>query len=327
MARRRRRSIGTALAVLAVSAGASTAYAAWSATTGPPAASFASLPDWTVPTASPVAIQKGGATTAGYANGYVKPGGQYYVYSQVAADTGNPASGIASPGGVAANLVNITSGQSAAALTSGSFASMGTSYNYRAGPFTVSAAAGNALYTVTTKDTAGNLAVTPNQTVVVDGTAPTGTDVQANRVGGTAGKAEAGDKLVFTFSEPIDPDSLVSGWDGTSRNITLRIVNGGGAADTIELWDGATKIAAMGTVTLPAKNYVTATVDFTSSPMVLSGSTLTVTLGSTTGGASVGAGTAGAIKWVPTATLYDRAGNKLVSSTVTETGAPADAEF
>jgi hypothetical protein len=245
----------------------------------------------------------------------------------VAADTGNPASGIASPGGVAANLVNITSGQSAAALTSGSFASMGTSYNYRAGPFTVSAAAGNALYTVTTKDTAGNLAVTPNQTVVVDGTAPTGTDVQANRVGGTAGKAEAGDKLVFTFSEPIDPDSLVSGWDGTSRNITLRIVNGGGAADTIELWDGATKIAAMGTVTLPAKNYVTATVDFTSSPMVLSGSTLTVTLGSTTGGASVGAGTAGAIKWVPTATLYDRAGNKLVSSTVTETGAPADAEF
>jgi hypothetical protein len=30
---------------------------------------------------------------------------------------------------------------------------------------------------------------------------------------------------------------------------------------------------------------------------------------------------------VPTATLYDRAGNKLTSSTVTETGSPADAEF
>ena len=35
------------------------------------------------------------AKTPGYDDSYVKQGGSYYVYANVAADTGNPASGIA----------------------------------------------------------------------------------------------------------------------------------------------------------------------------------------------------------------------------------------
>jgi hypothetical protein len=324
MSFRRSRHAAAALAVLAAAAASGTAYAAFSATTNAPAASFAGAPDWTPPALSATGIQKGGSTTPGWAAGYVKPGGQYYVYAQVAADTGSPASGVASP---IANLSNLTSGQTAATSTAGSYSSQGATYNYRGGPFTVSAAAGSSTYTVTTKDVAGNSLNPPfTQTVTVDGAAPTGSDVQTTRTGGTAGVAETGDKLTLTFSEPIDPASLISGWDGTSRNVTLRIVDGGNASDAVQLFNGVTQLTTIGTITLPDKKYVKSTVDFTSSPMVISGSTLIVTLGATTGAANVTTGGAGATKWVPAASLYDRAGNALTSSTITETGG-SDAEF
>jgi hypothetical protein len=319
----RRRSLAAGIAVLAL-AGGGTAYAAWNATTGPPSASFSGAPDWTPPALTSTAVQKGGTTTPGWYGGYVKPGGQYYVYSQVAADTGSPASGLAAP---IADLSNLTSGQTGAAFTAGTYSSQGSTYNYRGGPFTVSATAGSRTYTVTTKDVAGNSATSAAQTVTVDGTKPTGSDLQTARSGGTAGKAETGDSMTLTFSEPIDPASLISGWDGTSRNVTFRIVNAAGSAsDTVQIFNGTTQLTALGTITLPAKDYVKATVDFTSSPMVMSGSTLTVTLGSTSGSANVTTGSAGAMSWVPAATLYDRAGNTLTSSTVTESGT-SDAEF
>jgi hypothetical protein len=327
MWRRRSRRLTLAVALLVVIAGAGSAYAAWSATTSPPSASFSGAPDWTAPVVSSAGIQKGGATTPGWSAGYVKPGGQYYAYSQVAADTGSPASGIAT-GGVTAGLTALTSGQTAAAFTAGSYSSQGSTFNYRAGPFTVGAgvAAGAQTYTVTAKDNANN-SKPLSATVTVDGTAPTGSDVQTVRNGGTAGKAETGDQLVLTFSEPIDPGSIISGWDGTSRSVTFEIVNGSGsAADTVAIFNGATKIAGFGTITLPDKNYVKSTVDFTSSTMVLSGSTLTVTLGTTSGGANVTTGGAGSTKWIPAATFFDRAGNVLTSTTVTESGT-SDAEF
>jgi hypothetical protein len=317
-----RRSVIAAIA-LVVALGAGSAYAAFSARTSPPAASFTGAPDWTPPALTATAVQKGGATAAGWSAGYVKPGGQYYVYAQVAADTGSPASGLASPLG---DLSALTSGQTAASFgTAGSYSSQGSTYNYRAGPFTVSAAEGSANYTVTTRDLAGNAVTSGPQAVTVDGTKPTGSSVQTARSGGTAGVAETGDSMTFTFSEPIDPASVLSGWDGTSRNVTFRIVDGGGGADTVQLWT-TSRITTIGTVTLPDKKYVKRTVDFTNSPMVMSGSTLTVTLGSTASANNVTTGSAGSTKWVPTTSLYDRAGNALTSTTITETGS-SDAEF
>src|SRR4051794_24921837 len=137
MLRRHSRRLAVALAVLVVATGAGTAYAAWSARTSPGSSSFAGAPDWTPPAVSAATIKK---SSTGYSAGYVKPGGQYYVYAQVATDTGNPPSGLS---GVTANLASVTSGQAAAALSTGSYSVEGATYNYRAGPFTVSAAAGN----------------------------------------------------------------------------------------------------------------------------------------------------------------------------------------
>jgi hypothetical protein len=308
-----------ALATLVMALGGGSAYAAWSATTSPPPASFSGAPDWTPPAVTAAAIKK---STSGYSAGYVRPGGQYYVYAQVATDTGNPPSGLA---GVTSNLTGLTSGQSAAALSAGTYSVEGVTYKYRAGPFTVSAAAGNTTYSVSARDVAANVFTTTSQPVVVDGTAPTGSDVQTTNVsGGTAGSAEAGDTLTLTFSEPIDPNALVGGWDGTARAATLELANGGGSApDTVQLFNGTSPITALGTIRLPDKGYVKAIVDFTNSTMVLSGSTLTVTLGSTNGAKNVSTGGSGTTQWVPTASLYDRAGNALTSTTVNGSGSNA----
>ena len=51
----------------------------------------------------------------------------------------------------------------------------------------------------------------------MDNTAPTATDVQTTNVGGgTNGKAETGDTITFTYSETLDPYSILAGWNGSS---------------------------------------------------------------------------------------------------------------
>src|SRR4051794_17981432 len=174
---RRRRHLAIALLVLVATVGAGTAYAAWSATTSTPTATFTSKADYMAPIVSSVVIHKGNGTgKVGYFNGYVKTSGQYYVYANVA-ESGNPASGFAASNPVTANLANL-GGSATGALTSGSCTSQGTSYNWCGGPFTVSAGttAGTKTYTLTTTDQVPNTTTTATQNVVVDNTVPAGTD-------------------------------------------------------------------------------------------------------------------------------------------------------
>ena len=58
------------------------------------------------PRSPPTAIAK----TPGGVTGFVQQGGTYFVYANVAADTGNPASGLAT---VKANVEEVTTGQTA----------------------------------------------------------------------------------------------------------------------------------------------------------------------------------------------------------------------
>jgi len=102
--------------------------AAYSGTTGNAANSFAAAADWVAPSGSPVAIGK----TAGGATGAIKSLATYYVYANVT-DAGNPASGTAT---VTADVSAITAGQTAAAMTSGSYTANGVSYNYRSASLT-----------------------------------------------------------------------------------------------------------------------------------------------------------------------------------------------
>src|SRR5689334_19617083 len=99
-------------------------YSAFSATKTRSGDVFAAAADWTAPTVSGSGIDRSADSSPG-TPGYVRPSTTYQVYANVT-DTGNPASGTSS---VAANVSAISSGQTALALSSGSYTAGGVSYN------------------------------------------------------------------------------------------------------------------------------------------------------------------------------------------------------
>lgn len=287
--------------------------------------SITAATDFRAPTASASVIGK----TAGGIVGQIKKGGTYYVYAS-ASDTGNPASGVSA---VTANVNSITSGSTAVALSAGSFSANGVSYGYRSASLTAgtSLAAGSYSYSLTLTDTAGNSATQSGFSVIVDNTVPTGTDVQTANGGATAGLAEAGDKITFTFSEAIDPNSIVSGWNSGSTNVVVRLNNGTGSNnDNVTVFNAtnATQLP-LGSINLGRADYTSSSITFgatgTASSMVMSGSTITITLGTASGTATT-AGATGTMSWTPSASATDAAGNAVSTTAVTESGT-ADREF
>lgn len=295
-------------------------------------AAFSSAADWTGPAAAPV-IQK----AAGGTPGFLRAGGSYRVYANVS-DSGNPASGVA---GASADVTAVSAGQSAAALSTGGgpFTVAGTSYAYRSPILGVDAGAGagTRAYSIASADAAGNASNQPGFTVTVDNTAPAGADIQtANGAGGTEGRPEAGDTVTYTFSEPVDPESILAGWVGSVTDVVVRIENvilSNG--DRLSVRDAANAAGlplspgGSAHVALGGELYVMTTVDFgaagTPSRMILAGTAITVTLGTPSG--STGSGlTPGTMTWATSAATTDRAGNPLAPTTVSETGA-SDAEF
>ena len=122
----------------------------------------------TAPTVATVIGQASGASV----NGFVKDNTGYYVYANV---TDNSGTGIQS---VTANLANVTTGDTAIALTAGSYtAPGGGSYNYRSALLTSNVSQGNGAvsYTVNAMDNLNNTSTYSNNgSVTFDSTAPTG---------------------------------------------------------------------------------------------------------------------------------------------------------
>ncbi len=50
--------------------------------------------------------------------------------------------------------------------------------------------------------------------VTLDNTVPTASDIQTANNGSIVGRAETGDTITYTFSEAMDPSSILSGWTG-----------------------------------------------------------------------------------------------------------------
>ncbi|HEY3491864.1 MAG TPA: hypothetical protein VGK43_02860 [Solirubrobacterales bacterium] len=316
-----------ALAVFAVLLGlAATAGVVWAlytsnATSG--GNELVAATDWVAPSASASVIGK----SQGGVPGYIRQGGTYMVYANVS-DSGAPASGIT---GVTANASAITTGQTAAALSAGSFSIGAVAYGYRSGTLTANAslAAGTYSYSLTGKDLANNSRTQSGYTVVVDNTAPTAADIQtANKTGGTAGRPELGDTVTFTFSEPIDPTSILANWDGAATSVVVRLTNATG--DPLTVFNAAnTTQLPLGSVNLGRNDYVSASATFgasgTASTMVQSGNAITISLGTASAGPTTAAST-GTMTWTPSASAYDRAGNAETTTARTETGT-ADREF
>lgn len=292
--------------------------------------------DFTPPAITAAAIGK----TVGGVTGFIKQGGTYYVYATVAADTGNPASGLAT---VKANVEAITAGQTAVALVAGTYLAGGVTYNYRSAALTAAAVLGEGTkaFTVTAADNAGNSKSFPSN-VTVDNTPPKASDVQTANGGTTVGKAEEKDSITFTFSEPIEPESILAGWNGSATNVVVRMVDNGllglatGNDELIVNNAANTAALPLGAVNMGSGEYVTSllggalggSIFFgatgTASSMTMSGNTVTITLGTYSAESilvgRITAATAGSMIWTPVATPYDRAANAMSTSPVTQSG-------
>jgi hypothetical protein len=322
-----------AVAIAAVAVGITSA--AFTASQSSPGNSFNAAADWTAPAAGPTTIQK----TQGGSENYVKEGGTYHVYAQVT-DNGNPPAGVAT-NGVTADVSSTTSGQTAVPLvtTGGPWTVNGTSYNRRTSTQLTAdnpLAAGSKDWTVTSADTSTpvNSGTSSAFSTTVDNTVPSATDIQTTN-SGTAGRPTTGDTVIFTFSEQIDPHSISAGWTGASLNVVVRLDNGtaAGGNDALRVYNSAntTQVPLTTAVGLNlgrtdyTANNRTFGLSGTPSTMVMSGSVITVTLGTQSGTATTAAST-GTMIWTPVNTPYDRAANAMSTTVRNETGA-VDRDF
>ncbi|HEX6843777.1 MAG TPA: hypothetical protein VF235_01560 [Actinomycetota bacterium] len=274
--------------------------------------------DLQAPTVTAAAISK----TQGGVPGYVRQTGTYYVYANVT-DAGSSVST------VRADVGSVTTGATNVAMTAGSYTVAGVSYNYRSASLTSSnpLLEGAKAYSITATDANAHAATTGGFSVIVDNTRPNGVSVQApNSSGGTVGRAETGDSLILTYSEPIEPITVVAGWDGTGgQTVTLRLIQNGGG-DRIQIWNAANTVRLpLGLVRLGGTGYTATSVNFTSSTMTMSGDSVTIVLGTPSGPVTTAA-VVSTMQWTPANTARDRAYNQCTNGVVTEPPA-ADAEF
>ena len=227
-----------------------------------------------------------------------------------------------------ANVSSISNGGGAVVMTAGAYSAGGVLYNYRSAVRNAinAMAEGTRTYAFTMSDIAVPVH-TQTQSgfpVVIDNTAPRPVNWTAtNRAGGIVGRAEPGDIVTYTWNEPIDPSSLIAGWNGGSPvTVAARIsFNGGG--------NGRFRIRnAAGTTTLPfgtvflGQNYVTASVNFMNSTITMLGNTATVVLGTPAAATTVTVTTPSTARWRSNAGAYDAAANACVVITVIAAGSP-----
>jgi hypothetical protein len=181
----------------------------------------------------------------------------------------------------------------------------------------------------TQADSAGNTGTTTTSTFTVDTTAPTRTSIATLNGGSLQGRLQAGDSIVFTYSEAIAPASVLAGWAGAQTPVKVRFYNG--TTDSFTVLDNASAAnvkldtavsSTVGGVTLGAgANYVTGTVTFAATmTRSADGSSFTVVLGTpdtTTPLVTTQSPTAN-MTWTPKAGVTDLAGNALVSTPFVE---------
>ncbi len=283
----------------------------------------AAAPANAAPVVSSAVIDK----AAGGVAGYVKRSGTFYVYANATDDH--------AVSSVRATVTKVTGSSTAVVLSPGTFTAAGVSYGYRSALLTASSSvSGTPSFTVTATD-ASALTDTFTGSVVADSTAPTASAVStANHSGGIAGRGEQGDTATITFSEAIEPDSILDGWDGTATDVQAAIIDGGGSGDDLlRVYDESaldpSKYLPTGTIDLGRSDFVTsgsyavfglASGDGTSSRMTLSGRVLTITLGSLDYGTSNTSTGAGTERYTPVTTLTDLAGNAATTTAVAGSG-------
>lgn len=172
-------------------------------------------------------------------------------------------------------------------------------------------------------DVAGNQSMSTVTGIVLDNTVPTAINIGTANGGATAGRPDSGDTITYTYSEPMLATSILAGWTGASTPVTVRLTNAG--TDTMTVRNaGNTAQLPLGSVRI-GRRWVTATATF-SATMTMSGNSVIVTLGTQTGGTVGTSTTSYRMRWTPSATATDLAGNAMTATNFNEPGAN-DYEF
>jgi hypothetical protein len=319
---RRRAAAVAGLALASVSlAGLQASGAAFSDRTSNPGTRFAAAPDFEAPSAAAATIQM----TSGGPPGFIRGGREYRIYANPV-DSGNPPSGLDD---VRANVSSFDSGQTNVGLgTSGCPCAIGgVTYTHRSGSLTANSSIsdGAKSWTLALTDNAGN-SRTQTFSATADGTRPRASDIQTVS-GGSAGRPSTGDSVVYTFTEPVAPGTILSGWTGSPTAVRLFINNSGSSDDSVSILPssgGGT--LPLGTVDLDDDDYVSGDSTWAAT-MSMSGDTITVTLGAAQPGADPDTETGNSrMTWSPSTTPTDAAGNNVDNDAATESGGN-DREF
>jgi hypothetical protein len=184
-------------------------------------------------------------------------------------------------------------------------------------------------------DRLGATTTSATVTVNVDNSPLRAYDVQAtNSATGTAGRLNAGDRIVLTYSNQVNLTTILAGWTGAATTVTSRVMDGGlvGGLTTDDTFsvDGVN----LGTVNLQG-NFVRrkANVTMVSSTMVASTTTvngatatvLTITLGTPSGSLATSSAL-GTMRWTPSGLARSPLGVATSTTPAAESG-PADRDF
>jgi hypothetical protein len=190
---------------------------------------------------------------------------------------------------------------------------------------------GDGTYTlfVRATDAVGNIGTT-STAFIIDRTQPTAVGFSTTNVS-TVSKIDPGDSFTLTYSEAIAPGSIIAGWNGTTpQNVVVHGGGNGQAIDKLTIYNsGNTALLPLGTLSLGRTDYVGGNRTFglagsaILSTITMSGSSLTITLGTASALTTAAAGT-GNVSWTPSALATDLAGNAAATTVYTETDNDTD---
>jgi hypothetical protein len=290
------------LALVAAGSGVRASQAAFTASARNPANTFTTAADWVGPTVTVTAPADGGFIT--------DP-------TPTIRGAAGTASGDSST--IAVRIYSGTSGSGTPVQTRTAMRWVGawstTAGTLPDGTYTVAAAQ---------SDNAGNTG-TDSATFTIDTTAPTPVSISAaNRSGGVKGRLGAGDSITYTFSEAIDPASVLATFagGGTTANVQVLFYNSG-SADYFGVLDGnGQRNVKLDVGVATNAELVTANVTWPATMTQSSdGKSFTVTLGTAPpGGLTTTANPARNMTWTVNTAPQDRAGPAMSGAgTVTET--------
>jgi chitinase len=174
---------------------------------------------------------------------------------------------------------------------------------------------------VVTTDNAGVSVTGSTYQIVVDNQTPSGSAIVAGNGSGTAGRIDNGDTLQFTWTEPMAPASILSGWTGAAgQPITVRIRDNA-SNDEMHFYSGATQLNLVLSATdlKLGGNFVNSNAEFNAT-MAQSGNSITVTLGTKVSPAGTLPTTNGStMNWRPSPNATDLAGKASATTNVPET--------